>query len=232
MWKFTFCATIILSTLNIHCKSKKTNGVISIYGETLDQIEYGKELLYVNKNMVDSEGFTVHASFKMISRDSLIPHGFNKSFYADNTLRSFTNIRLGKLFGSTYVYSSLGKIDKYLFYDTKGNLRKLLEYNKHGELITNADDGILESYVLYEMLKNDSMQVRILSPDIPHLRRNFTYTSKNCDHRIEKDLEEKRNLDIFTFIRDTCKWNLTIRFYNKDSLVYNEELLLTEKISN
>lgn len=209
----------------ISCKkniSTDQNEIV-VAGHKFKKAIFNDEPLYIGST-IDSDGYVLESTFKLIEKDSLLVHGFIKSYHKNGSLRYYTNVSMGENCGSNYIYRENGTIDNYQFYDPKGNLRLFVEYDENGNALDMEELSVGQTILIVDDTLQDSIEVEFLAPDIPHFDRQLTLLSKKCDHeKIQQKIDHGENSLKLLFAKDTCDWVFQMRYYFQDSIVFGEE---------
>lgn len=195
---------------------------IIVAGHKFKKTIINNEPLYKGAT-IGSDGFELESTFKLIEEDSLLVHGYVKSYFNNGMVRYLTNVRMGKNVGSFYIYRENGTIENYQFYDPMGEIRLSIMYDEVGNPINAEEFEIGQTILIVDQNHLDSIEVEFLIPDIPHFSRQLTLISQKCKIENVVNVEKGLNSSTLSFAKDSCDWIFQMKYYDQDSIVFGEE---------
>lgn len=181
-----------------------------------ESIVYNDELLYVNTEYYSDGRVKSRQTFKEISSDSFIGHGYVYYYYPSGQIEYFSNINKGKKIGTAYTYFKNGDIKDVWFYNPGGNAISAIKYDSLGNVIEELSRDQRKPQVIMKNLDFDSVKITVYSMDIPYNEKNV-YLSTSRHGTIDSIMRTEDQFDVFKIKKDTSLIEVSIDYIDMAS---------------
>ena len=181
-----------------------------------ERVYYNKELLYVNQEYYENNSLKSRQTYKKVSSDSFIGHGYLYYHYPTGEIQYFTNVNEGKKIGTAYKYFKNGDIQEVLFYSPEGHAISAIKYDSLGNVIEEVERDQRKPQVIIKDLNVDTVKITVYTMDIPNNEKNI-YLSTSKDGTIDSIIRTENQFDVFKVKKDTSMFEVSIDYINVKS---------------
>lgn len=150
--------------------------VLALFSCSIDENEkivYKGEELILKKEFYADGSIEGRHTLKKVFPDSLVNHGFVEYFYPSGSLKYRAELDNGNKIGNVKKYFESGQVMEVWFYNPIGQALYSVHFTEEGQIFKELAPEQRAPQVIYKDGRNDSIELKIYSADIPTRKKNI-----------------------------------------------------------